>query len=586
MSLEVPASRFRERKLITTRGDASVWLQRQGNKVEFHQSRPNGGGTSYWVKCDQEHCFGEAVVGGKCFAHVNEEERIRYIKNQESKNQIISLRGILADKKVLIDVFGSTKLRDSTISLNISFGGAEVVEPLHFHGVTFEGQFDFYGAIISAPFSFHGCHFKRNINGSFAFFNSGPPSWTECEFEQDVNLSYTHAERVSIGLERCKLKKSLNAEGTAGAFLMNNTICDGSITFANSTSTAVSMRETEVIGPVDLSDVNLQSLHAHGANFSTMFQFGPSEIKHCYLSRVVFNSRIRMELNTTQLDLDGALFAQGGTIILEGGELILDRVSANRRLLITGATSDDNLPSILSMQDTDTNSITLARLSLKECKFHGAHNLGSLSLESSTELHFSPQFANVKRRCIAEEIQWRAKRKNITSKLWLSLIPKKDDKVRQECKEIIPLLPRQIAVLYRDLRRGLEARADQPGAADFYYGEMEMRRHDSDTSLSDRLILTLYWLTSGYGLRASRSFLLLFTLVVIATVALQKFGFTNGPVGWSTAWLYVLKSVLPGFKSTGVTLTFIGECIEIAVRFVSPILLALFFLALRGRVKR
>ena len=41
-----------------------------------------------------------------------------------------------------------------------------------------------------------------------------------------------------------------------------------------------------------------------------------------------------------------------------------------------------------------------------------------------------------------------------------------------------PPSPLQIAVVYRALRKGREDSRDEPGAADFYYGEMEMRRHD------------------------------------------------------------------------------------------------------------
>ena len=35
---------------------------------------------------------------------------------------------------------------------------------------------------------------------------------------------------------------------------------------------------------------------------------------------------------------------------------------------------------------------------------------------------------------------------------------------------------REVAGVYRDLRKGREDNKDEPGAADFYYGEMEMRR--------------------------------------------------------------------------------------------------------------
>ncbi len=582
MSLKFHSSRFRERKLVTARGEAKVWFEIRGNNVKLIQSWPNGSEIYRWVKCNEEKCFGEVVNDGKCFTHTDKRGRDLYC----DKQNIISLRGNLVNEEILIYVFGSTKVKDTTVSRYISLVGAEVLAPLHFHRVTFEEQFDFNGAIISSPFSFQNCRFKKNINGSFVFFNAGPPSWTECDFDHGVRLSYAQAKSVSIGLERCNLKESLNAEGIVGTLLMDETTFNDSISLVNSTSTTISMRKVEVVGVVDLVDANLQDWRAQDAKFSTMFQVTPSDIKNCYLSRAVFNSRIRIELKTDQLNLDGALFAEGGTVILENANVSLARVSANRRLLITGVVSDTSFTSILSIQDADTSSLTFSNISLKECIFHGAHNLGSLSLESNTELYYSPGFFNVRRRCIADEIQWRAGRGKFTSKPWLQLIPKKEENSNQKLGMNRPSTPGQIAAVYRDLRRGLEARADQPGAADFYYGEMEMRRNDKDTPLVDRLILNLYWLTSGYGLRASRSFISLATIVISATVGLQKFGFSDGPVCWSTATLYTLKSVLPSFKNTGVTLTLTGECIEIVVRFTSPILLALFFLALRGRVKR
>jgi hypothetical protein len=73
----------------------------------------------------------------------------------------------------------------------------------------------------------------------------------------------------------------------------------------------------------------------------------------------------------------------------------------------------------------------------------------------------------------------------------------------------------------------LEDATDAPGAGDFYYGEMEMRRHAAPDSRRrgarfsrDRgghLVLLRYWLLSGYALRASRAFVALaLTLLVFA----------------------------------------------------------------------
>jgi len=71
---------------------------------------------------------------------------------------------------------------------------------------------------------------------------------------------------------------------------------------------------------------------------------------------------------------------------------------------------------------------------------------------------------------------------------------------------------------YRASRKGMEDAKDEPGGADFYYGEMEMRRLGKSkelharfrsswwggalASLGDLVLLTAYWLVSGYGQRA------------------------------------------------------------------------------------
>jgi hypothetical protein len=82
--------------------------------------------------------------------------------------------------------------------------------------------------------------------------------------------------------------------------------------------------------------------------------------------------------------------------------------------------------------------------------------------------------------------------------------------VLDESEERTELRPRRIAAIYRALRKGREDEKDEPGAADFYYGEMEMRRPDPTRTRAERAILWLYWLVSGYGLRATRALASLF----------------------------------------------------------------------------
>ncbi|MER7198160.1 hypothetical protein [Streptomyces sp. CB01635] len=62
------------------------------------------------------------------------------------------------------------------------------------------------------------------------------------------------------------------------------------------------------------------------------------------------------------------------------------------------------------------------------------------------------------------------------------------------------------APVYRALRKGFEDGKNEPGAADFYYGEMEMRHRDrTGTTRAERGLLHGCWLLSGYGLRAVRA---------------------------------------------------------------------------------
>ena len=66
----------------------------------------------------------------------------------------------------------------------------------------------------------------------------------------------------------------------------------------------------------------------------------------------------------------------------------------------------------------------------------------------------------------------------------------------------------QIAELYRAFRKGGEDAKDEPDAADFYYGEMEMRRHAGGRGevyrgQVERAILTLYLLRGSHPAASS-----------------------------------------------------------------------------------
>ncbi len=187
--------------------------------------------------------------------------------------------------------------------------------------------------------------------------------------------------------------------------------------------------------------------------------------------------------------------------------------------------------------------------------------------------------------------------------------------------------------MHRDLRKGLEDAKNEPGAADFYYGEMEMRRLAArggkarDTTDAEQLqpppwaerrLLDAYWAISGYGLRAWRALAALAVLLVASTVLFTQPAFAHLPdsppqmtkvdlrtgqisygaapgtpggteVPFSRALEHTVRESI-AFARAGstplLTTTGAGTALNIALRLLAPILLGLTILAVRARTKR
>ncbi|MFF0765073.1 hypothetical protein ACFYWH_34435 [Streptomyces sp. NPDC003737] len=179
--------------------------------------------------------------------------------------------------------------------------------------------------------------------------------------------------------------------------------------------------------------------------------------------------------------------------------------------------------------------------------------------------------------------------------------------------------PEDVAALYRQLRKAFEDGKNEPGAADFYHGECEMRRHGrAGTPKGERRLLWGYWLLSGYGLRASRALGWLSAAMLVTILLLMGFGLPKdspkqeatgtvpasggkitfeidkddpkNPTGhrftgvrFEKALNVTLNSVV--FRSSGQDPTTAGTYIEMTSRLLEPTLLALAALTVRGRIK-
>jgi hypothetical protein len=268
----------------------------------------------------------------------------------------------------------------------------------------------------------------------------------------------------------------------------------------------------------------------------------------------------------------------------------------------------------------NTNNVVLADVDLASCLFRGALNLDKLRIEGPKQFAATPKtWPWTQRRTLAEEQQWRHARH--PNQGWT---PPSDQTLQwvaeRSSQPVQQADPEHVAPLYRALRKAEEDAKYEPGAADFYYGEMEMRRHAHSTPWAEKLLLWLYWLVAGYGLRASRALLTLLVVLIAATATLAALGFpastrpANAPImgtitGGSTvqrlrldpspaepapkrsflarcgtAWWIALEAAV--FRSPDQTLTPAGRHIQTIVRFFGPVLLGLALLSVRGRVKR
>ncbi|MDT5304853.1 MAG: hypothetical protein QOE48_520 [Mycobacterium sp.] len=273
---------------------------------------------------------------------------------------------------------------------------------------------------------------------------------------------------------------------------------------------------------------------------------------------------------------------------------------------------------------------TLSDLDLTTCRFEGAQGLDKLRIDPTCRLLDRPASKTHKliplwfthRHVLYEEELWRKHRFCAAA---AAPAPPRDE---------TPPPPGETERIYRDLRKRLEDVKDAPGAADFYYGEMEMRRlatraskkQRADTThrrsirefaagirpgvAGEKWLLHLYWALSGYGLRASRALVALMALLAIATGVFATIGTTEGQAKGSlpvsvelttgtihypmydrsvgSAFWFSVRDGVALLRDPGPTppLTVTGKIFDIVLRLAVPVLLGLAVLAIRGRIKR
>ncbi|WP_326783537.1 pentapeptide repeat-containing protein [Streptomyces sp. NBC_00151] len=364
-----------------------------------------------------------------------------------------------------------------------------------------------------------------------------------------------------------------------------------------------------------------------GATFTVLSSFGPLLCAgQVDLSRCVFEAPVTMEiaagevncfrtrwestatlgLRYATVDLSHAVWSSPAAVTTHPGPFTTVWTPVVEESLLASRAPKVR---VASVQGVEAAHLVLTDTDLSDCPFSGAFHLDQIRLEGFL---FAPTPTGwhrrgiwparwTRRRTLAEEHHWRARtaRQSIPSAgedpkphLWRPG-PHHTDAARTPD-------PEDVAALYRQLRKAFEDGKNEPGAADFYYGECEMRRHDlTGTPKSERRLLWSYWLLSEYGLRASRAFTWLLAAMSLTVLLLMGLGLpTHDPdpalhgewpkrMTWARAekaTRIAVNSVV--FRSSGQNLTTAGTYIEMTSRLLEPTLLALGVLAIRGRIKR
>ncbi len=175
-----------------------------------------------------------------------------------------------------------------------------------------------------------------------------------------------------------------------------------------------------------------------------------------------------------------------------------------------------------SLRGVDAAHLVLTDIDLTDCRFAVTIHPDQLRLEGRCLLAATPSGLHRRglwpvrwapRRILAEEHHWRAARAGTDAGIWTAASGGEQ-----------VLEPAALAPVYRQLRKAFEDGKDEPGAADFYYGEMEMRRHDTDTPRAEQALPAVYWALSGYGLRASRALGWLLAAMTVTVLAMMLWG--------------------------------------------------------------
>jgi hypothetical protein len=579
-----------------------------------------------WATCSEGECSGIRLdAGGKCLAHAASQDLDAELKRLGDQGTI-DARGVAISAALLGRILAAAprdqQHPDRPRFNEVRFGSASFEDYASLGGVSFGDWANFDHARFGDHASFDGASFGDHASFLDATFGDGSDFVAATFGDRAHFVAATFGDRASFAVA---------SFGDAARFAVAS--------FGDAARFAVaSFGDAARFDGASFGD----AARFDGASFGSWARFGPLLARgRLTLDQAAFGQGCELAISADWLDCQGMRLPDGAWLNVRWAEIRLEGVDVGRPTVLAGVGPfpglDEDLlgptvarswrtsrPRVLSLRGSDVRNLTLANVDLRACRFTGAHNLDQLRLEATIDLADRPAGVRAgwavpplwrwtRRRTLAEEHRWRRAQPKHAG--WYP----RACRVRGMAGQERALRPADIALLYRALRKGREDSKDEPGAADFYYGEMEMRRHDRTAPWPERLVLWLYWLVAGYALRASRALGCLLGLLAVATVLLATVGIAPVPLArpltatitgappqqrlqfdatppptmtperpfpdrLGTAVVVAVEGAV--FRTADQALTYKGRLIQATLRFVGPVLLGLALLSIRGRVKR
>ncbi|MFI6588550.1 pentapeptide repeat-containing protein [Embleya sp. NPDC050493] len=622
-------------------------------------------------------CRGVHVTGNtRCLAHLTPAERAAYLTSL-TPGDPVDHRGTTFDAGLLGELLGAL-CSPATATPHIGdarFTGAEFTGHARFDNAMFLDAARFDGATFSADARFDTTTFVGDVRFDGARF-TGDAWFDRAKFSDEsrfdtaqfhavarfVGARFTHARyentsfRADARFSNAKFSASARFNGARfatdawfesatffgdarfdGASFSGDAQFDGAGFVVDARFTDATFSRGARFDSVTFSG----DARFGEATFVRAGRMGPMRCRGCLdLSGAVFSSPVEIEAAARRVACVRTRWESTATVRVRYAEVDLTHAVLTQPIAIVAHTvaflyahgtpqaetgfTRDTAVRIVSIRGVDAAHLVLTDTDLTACVFSGAFHLDQLGLEGDTVFGAPPigwrlrrgiPARLARRRTIAEEHHWRAlhPRNPPPPRGWTPGPGHPDPAIAPG--------PEDVGPVYRALRKASEDGKNEPDAADFYYGEMEMRRHDRKRTTGERALITGYWLLSGYGLRATRALWWLLLAMTATVLATMLWGLpTTDPKPHTTgiqaqpgqrvdlvtgtpdavlaggmhdrltaeraekATRVVVNSVV--FRSSGQNLTTPGTYIEMASRLLEPILLALALLAIRGRVKR